>query len=213
MRVLLGGLHARALLGPDLRADAAIPALFVELFSLRPWPDFLGIAILSAIVSTADGLFVSIAVNFQQRFIPEKTFARRYSPAINRSRKLDRFCPEISPVWLPYLRLLAAIAIAWNPPQFLAVLLWIGVGGIMSGAAGPLLIGSVWRRSTPAAAHCLVSHRRHRLWRDLRNHWLAESLCGSRGLYAAGQRGYGGGQPVYQAHARRQAQRDFLAGS
>jgi len=57
---VLGGLHARALIGTDLRPDAAIPALFVELFP-PALAGFLGIAILSAIISTADGLFVSIA--------------------------------------------------------------------------------------------------------------------------------------------------------
>lgn len=31
-----------------------------------------------------------------------------------------------------------------DPPQFLSVMLWIGVGGIVSGLAGPVLIGSLW---------------------------------------------------------------------
>jgi len=44
------------------------------------------------------------------------------------------------------------VIIAWNPPEFLAILLWIGVGGIVSGLAGPVLIGSLWRRATKAAA-------------------------------------------------------------
>lgn len=145
---VLGGLHARALLGPDLRADAAIPALFVELFP-PALAGFLGIAILSAIVSTADGLFVSIAVIFSNDLY-RKTFARRIHPHKSQ-QEIDRFALNISRV-ATIFTVLAAIAIAWNPPQFLAVLLWIGVGGIMSGAAGPLLIGSVWRRSTPAAA-------------------------------------------------------------
>jgi SSS family transporter len=145
---VLGGLHARALLGPDLRPDAAIPALFVELFP-PALAGFLGIAILSAIVSTADGLFVSVAVIFSNDLY-RKTFAHKIHP--NKSHEeIDRFALTISRV-ATIATVVAAIAIAWNPPEFLAILLWVGVGGIMSGAAGPLLIGSVWRRSTKSAA-------------------------------------------------------------
>jgi SSS family transporter len=145
---VLGGLHARALLGPDLRPDAAIPALFVELFP-PALAGFLGIAILSAIVSTADGLFVSVAVIFSNDLY-RKTLSHKIHPQKSQ-KEIDRIALNISRV-ATILTVFAAIAIAWNPPEFLAILLWVGVGGIMSGAAGPLLIGSVWRRSTKAAA-------------------------------------------------------------
>jgi len=60
---VLGGLHARALFGAEIRPDAAIPVLFTQLF-----PPFiagmLGVGVLSAIMSTSDGLFISIAVIF-----------------------------------------------------------------------------------------------------------------------------------------------------
>ncbi len=145
---VLGGLHARALLGPDLRPDAAIPALFVTLFP-PALAGFLGIAILSAIISTADGLFVSIAVIFSNDLY-RKTLANKIHPNKTEQQK-DHFALQISRV-ATILTVITAILLAWNPPQFLAVLLWIGVGGIMSGAAGPLLIGSIWRRSTKAGA-------------------------------------------------------------
>ncbi|MCH8495424.1 MAG: sodium:solute symporter family protein [Balneolales bacterium] len=145
---VLGGLHARALLGPELRPDAAIPALFVELFP-PALAGFLGIAILSAIVSTADGLFVSVAVIFSNDLY-RKTFAKRIHPKKSHS-EIDKYALGISRV-ATIGTVLVAIALAWNPPEFLAVLLWVGVGGIMSGAAGPLVIGSIWRRSTPTAA-------------------------------------------------------------
>lgn len=47
---------------------------------------------------------------------------------------------------------ITAIVFAWNPPAFLSILLWIGVGGIVSGAAGPPMIGLLWRRATKAGA-------------------------------------------------------------
>ncbi len=145
---VLGGLHARALIGPELRPDAAIPALFVELFP-PALAGFLGIAILSAIISTADGLFVSIAVIFSNDLY-RKTFSHKIHP--NKSQKeVEKTALNISR-GATILTVFAAMWLAWNPPDFLAILLWIGVGGIMSGAAGPLVIGSIWRRSTKAGA-------------------------------------------------------------
>ncbi len=145
---VLGGLHARALIGPDLRPDAAIPALFIELFH-PAIAAFLGIAILSAIVSTADGLFVSIAVIFSNDLY-RKTFAHKIHPHKS-EKQIERTALNISRL-ATVITVFVAMWLAWNPPNFLAVLLWIGVGGIMSGAAGPLVIGSMWRRSTKPAA-------------------------------------------------------------
>jgi SSS family transporter len=144
----LGGLHARVVMGPDLKPDAAIPALFAVLFPPAV-SGFLGVAVLSAIMSTADGLFVSLAVIFSNDL-----YRRTYAPRFQRHRSpeaINRTALWISRI-ATVLVALVAMALAWNPPKFLAVLLWIGVGGIMSGAAGPLVIGSFWRRATRAGA-------------------------------------------------------------
>jgi Na+/proline symporter len=145
---VLGGLHARALVGPEIRPDAAIPVLFTELF-----PPFiaglLGVGILSAIMSTSDGLFIAIAVIFSNDL-----YKRTLAPIIHKHKseqEIDRVALIISRVAIVVVAI-AAMALAWHPPKFLAVLLWIGVGGIVAGAAGPLLIGSMWRRATKAGA-------------------------------------------------------------
>lgn len=145
---VLGGLHARALVGPDIRPDAAIPVLFTQIFP-PILAGLLGVGILSAIMSTADGLFIAIAVIFSNDI-----YRRTLAPRIHghkTAEEIDRVALWISRV-ATVLVAFAAIALAWNPPQFLAVLLWIGVGGIVSGAAGPLLIGSLWKRATRPAA-------------------------------------------------------------
>ena len=145
---VLGGLHARALLGPDIRPDAAIPALFTELF-----PPFLagllGVAVLSAIMSTADGLFIAIAVIFSNDL-----YKRTLAPRIHAHKspeQIDRIALWISRI-ATVLVGVSAVVLAWNPPKFLAILLWMGVGGIVSGAAGPLMIGLLWKRATRAGA-------------------------------------------------------------
>ena len=81
---VLGGLHARALFGADIRPDAAIPVLFTQLF-----PPFvaglLGVGVLSAIMSTSDGLFISIAVIFSNDLY-KKTFA----PVIHKHKSKEQ---------------------------------------------------------------------------------------------------------------------------
>jgi SSS family transporter len=145
---VLGGLHARALLGPDLRPDAAIPMLFAELFP-PVLAALLGVGILAAIMSTADGLFIALAVIFSNDL-----YRRTLAPRIHRHKspqQIDRIALWIARVATLGVAL-AAVALAWNPPEFLAVLLWIGVGGIVAGSAGPLLIGSLWRRANRPGA-------------------------------------------------------------
>ncbi|MCH1423821.1 MAG: hypothetical protein L7V15_01780 [Burkholderiales bacterium] len=149
---VLGGLHARALFGPEfgdvIRPDQAIPVLFTQLF-----PPFLagllGVGVLSAIMSTSDGLFISIAVIFSNDLY-KKTFA----PVIHKNKskeQIEQIALNISRVAIVLVGV-AACWLAWNPPQFLAVLLWMGVGGILAGATGPLLIGSLWKGATKTGA-------------------------------------------------------------
>ena len=145
---VLGGLHARALLGPDVRPDAVIPVLFTELFP-PVIAGLLGVGILSAIMSTSDGLFIAIAVIFSNDL-----YKRTLAPIIHKHKseqQIDRIALMISRVAIVAVAV-AACALAWDPPKFLAILLWIGVGGIVSGAAGPLLIGSMWKRATKPGA-------------------------------------------------------------
>jgi len=145
---VLGGLHARALVGPGLPPDQAIPVLFTQLF-----PPFvagmLGVGVLSAIMSTSDGLFISIAVIFSNDL-----YKRTLAPIIHKQKseqQIDRIALNISRVAIVIVGI-AAVWLAMDRPKFLAVLLWIGIGGIVSGAAGPLVIGSLWRRATKTGA-------------------------------------------------------------
>jgi len=145
---VLGGLHARAILGPDVRPDAAIPALMTHLFP-PALAGLLGVAILSAIMSTADGLFIAIAVIFSNDL-----YKRTLAPRIHRHKSPEQI--DHIALWISRIATVGvgvvAVVLAWNPPKFLSVLLWIGVGGIVSGAAGPLVIGLLWRRATRAGA-------------------------------------------------------------
>jgi Na+/proline symporter len=81
-------------------------------------------------------------------------YKRTLAPIIHKHKseqQIDRNALMISRISIVVVAI-AAVALAWNPPKFLVILLWIGVGGIVSGSAGPLLIGSMWKRATKAGA-------------------------------------------------------------
>ncbi len=145
---VLGGLHARALLGPDIRPDAAIPALMTHLFPPMI-AGLLAVGILSAIMSTADGLFIAISTIFSNDL-----YKRTLAPRIH-AQKSEAEIERVA-LWISRIATVgvgvAAVYLAWSPPKFLSILLWIGVGGIVSGAAGPLVIGLLWKRATRAGA-------------------------------------------------------------
>jgi SSS family transporter len=141
----LGGFVGAAVIDPGLdRPDQVIPVLFTEVFPPIV-AAFLAVAIISAVLSTSDGLVVSVS-QLLANDLYRKQFARNQPEEV-----VDRRALLIGRIGV-VLALVAGIALAWNPPEYLAVLLWVGVGGIVSGLAGPVLIGSLWRRATKTAA-------------------------------------------------------------
>ena len=146
----LSGLHARALLGDDLgNGNLALPALFIELFPT--WlAALVGVGILAAIMSTADGLVVSssqILANdlYRLTFVPR--MKRKPSEADVDARVL-----QISRVGTAVTMLLCT-AMAWLLLDVnTAIIVWMGNGGLMAAFAGPLLLGALWNGVTRAGA-------------------------------------------------------------
>ena len=152
--VTVGGLHARAVLGdallaPGGNANAALPALFIEIFP--PWlAALLGAAILSAIMSTTDGLVLSTSQVFANDI-----YRRSIAPRLHAGRSeaaIDRTCLAISR-WATALVMLGAAVLAWHTVHINVVLItWIGLGGMISATTGPLVLGLFWRGLTRAGA-------------------------------------------------------------
>lgn len=144
----LGGMLAIAVLPGDIdiRPDAVIPTLFNELFP--PFiAAFLAIAVLSAVMSTSDGLVVSLT-----QIVANDIFRLSIVPRINMAReKAEMIELNISRALTPVVLIIAGI-VAWNPPQYLSIFMWIGIGGIVSSTAGPLVIGSLWKRANKLSA-------------------------------------------------------------
>lgn len=149
-----GGVLARAVLGDSLLAapgdpNQAIPALFIALFPM--WlAALLGIAILAAIMSTADGLVISISQVFANdlyRRTLVKVLHRKATDA-----EIDRHILGISR-WSIIIVLVAAALLAWESiGQNIALMVWVGLGGMMAALAGPLILGVFWSGVTKQGA-------------------------------------------------------------
>ena len=144
----LGGLLARGLL-PDALDDGnmALPALFIELFP--GWlAALVGVGVLAAVMSTADGLVVS-----SSQIIANDLYRLSFAP---------RFRPHLAPaelerrtLSLSRLSTVAVIAVtasmAWALLDMnVTLLVWAGTGGMMAAFAGPLVLGSLWKGVTRA---------------------------------------------------------------
>jgi SSS family transporter len=152
--VTCGGILARALLGDALLAEGsnpnnAVPALFIA--TLPAWAAALiGAGILAAVMSTADGLVVSISQIFANDIF-RRTVAPRWLPRLDPAA-VDRIGLRIGRV-ATVLVLLAAIALAWSTRhKNVALLVWMGIGGMTAATAAPMFLGVLWRRATRAGA-------------------------------------------------------------
>ncbi|SEH17844.1 sodium/proline symporter [Natronorubrum sediminis] len=132
--------------------DAIIPTLFVE--NLHPiMAAFLGIVILSAIISTSDGLVISISQIFandlyRKSYVPWKGGDPESEAVQQRSLLISR----VSTIFIVFV----AVAAVITPPEYLVVFMWTGIGGIISSFGGPYLIGLLWRRATKHAAYAAI---------------------------------------------------------
>ena len=152
--ITLGGMTARAVLGDSLfsatgGANNALPALFIEIFPV--WlAALLGVGILSAVMSTADGLVISTSQVFAND-IYRRSIAPRLHPDLPQE-KLDRNVLTISRAVTAFT-IVGAAMLGWVTQNMNVVLLmWVGVGGFIAALMGPLVIGSFWFGVTRAGA-------------------------------------------------------------
>jgi Na+/proline symporter len=142
--IALGGATARAVLGDDLLgggANTALPALFIQMFPT--WlAALLGVGILAAVMSTADGLVISTSQVFANDIYRRSVAPRMHSHLS--AEQLDRNVLLISRL-VTALTLVGSAVLAWFVIDMNVVLLiWAGVGGFIAALAGPLVLGSVW---------------------------------------------------------------------
>ena len=151
----LGGILARAVLGDALLAEGrsaneALPALYIELFP--SWfAALVGVGILAAIMSTADGLVVSSS-QIVANDIYRRSLVPKFHSHLSES-EVDRRVLAISR-WSTVVVLLACMGMAWAlQDKNIALLVWVGSGGMMAAFAGPLVMGALWRGVTRWGAY------------------------------------------------------------
>jgi len=145
----LGGIMARVILGDDINGNQALALLFIELFPT--WlAALLGVGILAAVMSTADGLVVSssqIVANDLYRL----SFVPRFRPDLS-EEEIERRVLNISRISTVVIMLLCT-ALAWSMLDMnVTIIVWIGTGCMMAAFAGPLILGSIWKGVTKAGA-------------------------------------------------------------
>jgi len=148
----LGGLMARGHLGDVLMtggANQALPLLFKEIFPT--WlAAFLGVGILAAVMSTADGLVISSSQIFANDIYRRTIVPRLKSPLTG--EQLDQRILAISR-WATLGVMAAAAGLAWIFMDMnVTLLIWLGLGGMMAGLTGPLILGALWSGVTRIGA-------------------------------------------------------------
>jgi sodium/proline symporter len=102
-------------------------------------------------MSTADGLVVS-----SSQIIANDLYRRTIAPRLKTvptEEVLDKQVLTISRVSTVVV-LLICMFMAWRLIQTnIALIVWIGVGGMMAAFAGPLVVGAIWRGVTKAGAY------------------------------------------------------------
>ena len=152
--IAFGGMLARAIFGDDLfaagsSANSAVPALFIELFPT--WlAAFLGVAILAAIMSTADGLVIAMG-QVVANDLYRMTFAAKWH-AHKSAEEIDHLVLRISR-WATAAFLLGAVALAYATRDMnISLLVAIGFGGMSAAIMGPLVLGVLWSGVTAPGA-------------------------------------------------------------
>ena len=150
-----GGLLARAYFGDALYLEGSnpnqsLPLLFIELFPT--WlAALVGVGVLCAIMSTADGLVVS-----SSQIIANDLYRRTVVPITKPNLtedQLDKRVLMISRV-STVLILLLCMGAAWSLVETnISLIIWIGIGGMMAAFAGPLMIGALWQGVTRRGAY------------------------------------------------------------
>ncbi|MCR9259241.1 MAG: sodium:solute symporter family protein [Pseudomonadaceae bacterium] len=145
----LGGIMARVILGEGVNGNQALALLFIELFP--SWlAALLGVGILAAVMSTADGLVVSssqIIANDLYRL----TFVPRFRAHLSEA-ELEARVLKISRISTVVVMVLCT-ALAWSMLDMnVTIIVWVGTGCMMAAFAGPLILGAVWKGVTKSGA-------------------------------------------------------------
>lgn len=148
--MVFAGLAGRVLM-PGLKvADAVVPK-YIFLAFPKYLAVFMIVFLLSAILSTTDGLFVAISTQ-----LSNDVYLKFLAPMIHgddeeAKEKAEKIALKLTRI-LVFAIGIGAILLAFKRPKSLVVLSLIGNNGIISGVMGALILSYFWKRANRIAA-------------------------------------------------------------
>lgn len=137
LSVTFAGFYLRII---DPTLDLADQAIFIYTMEFFPAivAAFLGIVILSAAVSTTDGIYVVLATAISndifRKFLVEEGYVEMDD---DRADVVSRYFAQASVLVVSVISFLIVL----NPPQYIAELVWIGISGVAAATVAPVMIG------------------------------------------------------------------------
>ena len=124
------------------KADMIVPLMFIK-FLPKAIAAFLLVGIFAAIISTASGMFLSMAQS-----ISNDIYRQHIAPKMGHSEeKTDKNAVRVAKVSLVCLCVIA-VACVWVPPSYLTLFGWIGNGANMAVIAPTIIMSNVYKRTT-----------------------------------------------------------------
>ena len=143
----IGGLGSKALF-PDIRPDLGTVTI-ITTFLPPPAAAALLLGVVSAVMSTAAGLYLVMAVAFSTDIYRDSIVPRLKSRPPE--DVLDKRSLRITRILIPII-MGVGILIALRPPEYLTGLMWIGLGAFVAGVIPPMIVSCLWRGVTKTAA-------------------------------------------------------------
>lgn len=135
--VYFAGLYYRVL-NPDLSIADQTIFLYIEQYFPAAFAAFLGVVILSAVLSTTDGIYIVLATALANdiflKFLVEEGHIEMED---DRAERVSQYIARASILLVGVL----AVVVVLVPPPSLGVLIWIASGGIASATVAPIILG------------------------------------------------------------------------
>jgi Na+/proline symporter len=140
MLVIFGGLYMLAL-NPDLQQPDYAVVEYVRAYFHPIISTLLAVSIVAALMSTACGLLLVMTTCIaNDLFI--KTLVKRKIINIPQE-KAQRIAFMMTKI-LPAVFGIICVLMTLHPPQFMGVMVWIGISGVASATLAPMLIAIIW---------------------------------------------------------------------
>lgn len=148
MLVIFGGLYMLAL-DPNIAQPDYAVVEYVKIYFHPIISTVLAVSIVAALMSTACGLLLvmttCVASDLFRKTLVGRGYIKMDAAAADRAAyMMTKFLPAIFGV--------ICILMALNPPQFMGVMVWIGISGVASATLAPMLIAILWPRRIDAKA-------------------------------------------------------------